>query len=90
YSDNKENQIEKFAIELVLEKIQEVDKEMDILKICSEDIIASITFIQEILSSIKLTFDTNPDADIQIIHLKNENETNFFLMNLKNNVSLCK
>jgi hypothetical protein len=69
YSDNKENQIEKFAIELVQEKIQEVDKEMDILKICSEDIIASITFIQEILSSIKLTFDTNPDADIQIMGL---------------------
>lgn len=69
YNDNKENQIEKFAIELVLEKLLEVDKEIDIMKICSEDTIASISFIQEILSSIKLTFDTNPDADIQIMGL---------------------
>lgn len=69
YNENKENQIEKFAIELVLEKLLEVDKEIDIMKICSEDTIASISFIQEILSSIKLTFDTNPDADIQIMGL---------------------
>jgi hypothetical protein len=69
YSDNKENQIEKFAIEMVQEKLLEVDKEIDIIKICSGDTVASITFIQEILSSIKLTFDTNPDADIQIMGL---------------------
>lgn len=61
--------LEQIALQMTLDRLIDVKSRMDIQQICSGDPVTILHFLKEILTGIKLTFDTNPDAQIQIMGL---------------------